>query len=119
MNNFDFKNTTHVVFGKDQIKQLSELIAPSEKVLVLYGGGSIKKNGVYDQVKSALKSHKWDEFSGIETNPQFKTLMKAVEKIKTEKYTYLLAVATVSQNPPKIAEPHRSKVSISHPYRQD
>lgn len=92
MNNFDFKNTTHVVFGKDQIKQLSELIAPTEKVLVLYGGGSIKKNGVYDQVKSALKSHKWDEFSGIETNPQFKTLMKAVEKIKTEKYTYLLAV---------------------------
>lgn len=63
-----------------------------KKILVTYGGGSIKSNGVYDQVVTALSEHNWDEFSGIEPNPQYDTLMKAVERIRAEGFDYLLAV---------------------------
>lgn len=92
MQNFTFENTTRVHFGESQIQQIANEIPVDEKVLVLYGGGSIKKNGVYDQVVSALKNHQWGEFSGVEPNPQYDTLMKAVDKIKAENYDYLLAV---------------------------
>ena len=60
--------------------------------MMTYGGGSIKKNGVYDQVMSALKGHSVIEFSGIEPNPHYETLMKAVEIIKREQVDFLLAV---------------------------
>lgn len=92
MNNFEFYCPTKMVFGKGSIAKLSELIDKDKKVLMIYGGGSIKKNGVYDQVKEALKNHKVFEFSGIEPNPTYETCMKAVEIVKKENIDFLLAV---------------------------
>ncbi|MFT5162712.1 MAG: NADP-dependent alcohol dehydrogenase [Alteromonadaceae bacterium] len=92
MNNFTFENTTRIHFGEGQIQAISKEIAKDKKVLLLYGGGSIKQNGVYQQVEKALSEHQWGEFSGIAPNPQFDTLMQAVAKIKTEGFDYLLAV---------------------------
>lgn len=92
MNNFSYHNTTAIHFGEGQIAAIAESIPKDKKVLVTYGGGSIKGNGVYDQVVTALKEHNWDEFSGIEPNPQYDTLMKAVERIRQEGFDYLLAV---------------------------
>ncbi|WP_094751853.1 iron-containing alcohol dehydrogenase [Psychromonas sp. CD1] len=91
MNNFTYHNTTCIYFGKGQISAVAN-IPKDKKILVTYGGGSIKKNGVYAQVKDALKGHNWDEFSGIEANPKYATLMKGVAKIKEQKFDYLLAV---------------------------
>ncbi|KXI24115.1 iron-containing alcohol dehydrogenase [Photobacterium sanguinicancri] len=92
MLNFTFHNPTKIFFGENQIAAIAKQIPADAKVLVTYGGGSIKANGVYDQVSSALKDHQWSEFSGIEPNPQFDTLMKAVAQIKEQGITYLLAV---------------------------
>ncbi|BDD01634.1 iron-containing alcohol dehydrogenase [Persicobacter psychrovividus] len=92
MNNFEFRNPTKLVFGKDQIAQLSTLIPAGAKVLMTYGGGSIKKNGIYDEVMAALKDFEVTEFSGIEANPQFSTLMKAVELIREQSLDFILAV---------------------------
>lgn len=92
MNNFEFYCPTKVVFGKGSISNLSQLIDKNKKVLMVYGGGSIKKNGVYDQVKTALKNHNVVEFSGIEPNPTYETCMKAVEIVKKEDIDFLLAV---------------------------
>ncbi len=92
MDNFTFENTTRIHFGEGQIKAISNEIPPDKKVLLIYGGGSIKNNGVYDQVVKALDNHLWGEFSGIEPNPQYDTLMQAVAKIKAENFDYLLAV---------------------------
>lgn len=92
MNNFEFYCPTKMVFGKGSIAKLEELIDKNKKVLMIYGGGSIKKNGVYDQVKNALKNHTVFEFSGIEPNPTYETCMKAVELVKKENIDFLLAV---------------------------
>lgn len=92
MIDFTFQNTTRIHFGEDQIKAIAGDIPKDKKILVTYGGGSIKGNGVYDQVVQALSDHQWDEFPGIEPNPQYDTLMKAVKKIKAEGFDYLLAV---------------------------
>lgn len=92
MNSFTFENSTRIHFGEGKIEAIADDIPKDKKVLVTYGGGSIKKNGVYDQVKEALKGHAWDEFSRIEPNPQYDTLMQAVEKVKAENFDYLLAV---------------------------
>ena len=92
MNNFDLYNPVNYVFGKGQISKLSELTPKNTKILIAYGGGSIFKNGVYDQVKAALPNHDIVEFGGIEPNPRFETLMKAVEIIRTEKIGFILAV---------------------------
>lgn len=92
MQNFEYYNPTNLIFGKGQIAQLTELIPSDAKVLMLYGGGSIKKNGVYDQVKEALKGHQWLEFGGIPPNPEYDILTQALEVIKKEQITYLLAV---------------------------
>lgn len=92
MNNFDFKNPTKIIFGKDTIAQIKNEIPKNAKVLLLYGGGSIKKNGIYDQVKSALKTVEVIEFGGIPANPEYAVLMKALKVIKNENITYLLAV---------------------------
>lgn len=92
MNNFEFYCPTKMVFGKGSIAKLEELIDKNKKVLMIYGGGSIKKNGVYDQVKTALKNHTLFEFSGIEPNPTYETCMKAVELVKKENIDFLLAV---------------------------
>lgn len=92
MNNFSYENTTRIHFGQGQIAAIANDIPKDKKILVTYGGGSIKSNGVYDQVVTALSEHNWDEFSGIEPNPQYDTLMKAVERIRAEGFDYLLAV---------------------------
>lgn len=92
MNNFEFYCPTKIVFGKGSIAKLSELLNKNQKILMIYGGGSIKKNGVYDQVKEALKGFNVIEFSGIEPNPTYETCMKAVEIVKKENIDFLLAV---------------------------
>lgn len=92
MHNFIFRNPVELIFGKGQISKLSEKIAPGTKVMMTFGGGSIFKNGIYDQVKAALKGVEVIEFGGIEANPDYSTLMKAVEICKKEKVDMLLAV---------------------------
>ncbi len=92
MKNFIFKSPTQIVFGRGTIAKLNELINQDEKILLTYGGGSIFKNGVYDQVKTALGDRKVVEFGGIEVNPTYETLMKAVEVARSEQVTFLLAV---------------------------
>lgn len=92
MNNFELYNPTRYIFGKDQTEKLADLIPNDAKVLMLYGGGSIKKNGVYDQVTAALTQHQVVEFGGIEPNPQYTTLLKALEIIKSQSIDFLLAV---------------------------
>lgn len=92
MNNFELYNPTNYIFGKGQTEKLATLIPQGAKILLAYGGGSIFKNGVYDQVKSALAGFEIVEFGGIEPNPRFETLMKAVEIIREHKLTFILAV---------------------------
>lgn len=92
MLNFELKNPTKIIFGKDTIAKLSEEIPTNAKILILYGGGSIKKNGVYEQVIEALKNHSYLEFGGIPANPEYEVLMEALKIIKNENINYLLAV---------------------------
>ncbi|GAD80025.1 iron-containing alcohol dehydrogenase [Vibrio ezurae] len=89
---FSYSNPTNIYFGQSQIAAIAQAIPIDSKVLVIYGGGSIKKNGVYDQVASALSGHQWQEFSGVEPNPSVETLDKAVDIVKKNKVDYLLAV---------------------------
>ncbi len=89
---YSYYNPTAIQFGEGQIKSIVNFISKDQKVLVVYGGGSIKKNGVYDQVKTALEGYTWSEFSGVEPNPSIETLNKAVEIIKNEKIDFVLAV---------------------------
>ena len=92
MQNFDFFNPTHIVFGKDRLRELDNLVPTSAKVLILFGGGSIKKFGTLEKVIDALKDRKNFKFEGIEPNPKFETLMKAVDIVKNENIDFLLAV---------------------------
>ncbi|AZN37092.1 iron-containing alcohol dehydrogenase [Iodobacter ciconiae] len=92
MQQFEFYNPVQIVFGEGQIAKLASLVPEKARVLVLYGGGSIKKNGTYTEVMEALKNHSVTEFSGIEANPTYETMMKAVAQIKAEKIDFLLAV---------------------------
>jgi NADP-dependent alcohol dehydrogenase len=92
MLNFELYNPTNYVFGKGQTEKLSKLVPANAKILLAFGGGSIFKNGVYDQVKAALKGNEIIEFGGIEPNPRFETLMKAVEIVKSQNITFILAV---------------------------
>ena len=78
MNNFTLFTPTKIRFGKGQIAKLSSEIPKDAKVLMLYGGGSIKRNGVYEQVLAALDGYDVHEFSGIEPNPAYETLVKAI-----------------------------------------
>lgn len=92
MQNFTYFNPTRIVFGKGMIGELPKLVPAGSRVLVVYGGGSIKKNGVYDQVTKALAGYTVCEFGGIEPNPEYETCMKAVALGKREKVDFLLAV---------------------------
>ncbi|MCX2837567.1 iron-containing alcohol dehydrogenase [Salinimicrobium sp. MT39] len=92
MRNFDFKNPTKIIFGKGQIAKLKEELPENAKILMLYGGGSIKRNGIYEQVKEATSGFEVVEFSGIPANPEYEVLMKALKVIKEENITFLLAV---------------------------
>lgn len=92
MYNFEYKNPVKIIFGKGEIKKVGANIPGDAKILLTYGGGSIFKNGVYDQVKESLKGFEVIEFGGIEPNPHYETLMKAVEIVKKESITFLLSV---------------------------
>lgn len=92
MENFTFHNPTRLHFGQGQIKQLSQEFPAEARILLLAGGGSIKANGVYDQVKTALGNRTVQEFWGVEANPDFDTLMRAVELVRREKLDWILPV---------------------------
>ena len=92
MNNFNFRNPTQLVFGKGTIAELGKLIPQEKRVMITFGGGSVRKNGVYDQVKAALAGHETIEFWGIEPNPSIETLRKAIALGKEKQVDFLLAV---------------------------
>ncbi len=95
MLNFDFQNPTRIVFGQGSIAKLGQMVPANARVLILYGGGSVLKNGTLAEVKTALAdggSRTVSEFSGIEPNPTFETLTRAVAQVKAESIDFLLAV---------------------------
>jgi NADP-dependent alcohol dehydrogenase len=92
MLDFIFHNPVKLIFGKDKLSHLQEEIPKEARILMTYGGGSIKKNGIYDSVMSSLSGRTVFEFSGIEPNPRYETLMRAVELCRKEKIDFLLAV---------------------------
>ena len=89
---FSYHNPTQIHFGPDSFTKLGELIPRSARVLLLYGGGSIKRNGVYDQVTQVLAGYSVVEFSGVEANPTLETLDRAVALVRAEKLDFILAV---------------------------
>lgn len=92
MNNFTFQNPTKLIFGKGTIAKLAKEIPTDKKLMITFGSGSVKKNGVYDQVVKALEGKKYVEFWGIEPNPTVETLRKAIQLGKENHVDYLLAV---------------------------
>lgn len=92
MLNFELYNPVNYIFGQGQIQKLNELVPQNAKILLAYGGGSLFKNGIYEQVTTALKGFEIVEFGGIEPNPRYETLMKAVEIIREQKIDFILAV---------------------------
>ena len=92
MFNFDFYNPTKILFGEGRIADLAKLVPADARVLLLYGGGSIKANGTLAEVHAALAGRSLHEFSGIEPNPSYETLMQAVELVRAERCDFLLAV---------------------------
>ena len=92
MLNFEFQNPTKLIFGKGSIAKIERQFSRPTKIMLTFGGGSVKRNGVYDQVIAALKGHEIVEFWGIEPNPKVETLRKAVELGKAEKVEFIIAV---------------------------
>ncbi len=92
MKNFNYKNPTKILFGEGEIANLSNEIPKNAKILMLYGGGSIKRNGIYEQVTEALKGYTITEFGGIPANPEYEVLLEAVAIIKEKQLDYILAV---------------------------
>ncbi len=92
MFNFTYHNPVRIFFGKDQIKKIDTQIPISAKILITYGGGSAVKSGLMEQVKSILGNRNYIEFGGIEPNPRYETLMKAVELVHSENIDFMLAV---------------------------
>ncbi|MDR3551794.1 MAG: iron-containing alcohol dehydrogenase [Clostridia bacterium] len=92
MDNFTLFNPTKILFGKGQLECMQQEIPAGAKVLILYGGGSVKRTGLLDRVKIALTSFDTVEFGGIEPNPEYETLMKAATLVRAEKFNFLLAV---------------------------
>lgn len=92
MDNFEFFNSTRILFGQGQIAALAQQVPADAKVLIVYGGDSIKKNGVFGQVTAALGNRQWVEFAGIEANPHYETCVEAVNLARREQVDFLLAV---------------------------
>ena len=92
MQNFEFFNPTKIVFGEKTIARLADLVPPDARVLILYGGASARKNGTLDEVEAALGNRQVNEFSGIEPNPSYETMMRAVTLVREQKIDCLLAV---------------------------
>lgn len=91
MQNFVLHNPTKIIFGKDRINELAKEIPKEARLMLVYGGGSIKLNGVYDQIRQALEGYSLIEFGGVEPNPDYDTLMQGVELARTQGVDYLLA----------------------------
>ena len=89
---FSYHNPTEIHFGPHSFAKLGALIPRDAKVLMLYGGGSIKRNGVYEQVTQTLARHEVVEFGGVEANPTLETLNRAVDLVRTRKLDFILAV---------------------------
>eukprot|EP01086_Lenisia_limosa_P012772 TRINITY_DN41358_c0_g1_i1.p1 TRINITY_DN41358_c0_g1~~TRINITY_DN41358_c0_g1_i1.p1 ORF type:complete len:391 (-),score=93.89 TRINITY_DN41358_c0_g1_i1:32-1204(-) len=92
MRSFDFYNPVEVIFGEDRVTELAKAVPKDAKVLLTFGQGSIKRNGTYDKIISALEGHTVIPFGGIEPNPEYDTLMKAVDIAKKEDVDFVLAV---------------------------
>lgn len=92
MDNFTFHNPTRLHFGRGQIAKISQELPSQARVLLLAGGGSIRENGVHSQVKAALGSRTVFEFFGVEANPDYATLMPAVELCRREKIEWVLSL---------------------------
>lgn len=92
MENFNFYNPVKILFGKNKIEELSSQIPNNSRILILYGSGSIKNNGIYEQVKINLQKFKTFEFGGIEANPTYEICMKAIDIIKNNNINFLLAI---------------------------
>ena len=92
MENFTFYNPTRILFGQGRIADLAREVPAGARVLIIYGGGSVVKTGTLAEVKTALEGFTLFEFSGIEPNPTYETLMQAVELARREKIDFLLAV---------------------------
>ena len=131
MLNFDFYNPTRILFGNGQIAALPKQIPTGARVLVVYGGGSIKQNGVFDEVMAALAGYEVTEFSGVEPNPSYETLMRAIEQVKAQQIDFLLAVgggsvidgtkfiaagALLAEDPWTILEKHGANVTMAMPF---
>lgn len=92
MKNFTFHNTTKIIFGRDQIPEIVNEIPKDNKVMIIYGGGSVKRNGSLEKVRGSLKDHTIYEFGGVEANPHYETLMQAVALVKDKGVDFLLAL---------------------------
>lgn len=92
MRDFEFYNPVKIIFGKNKIANIAEELKPYNKIMFTYGKGSIKRNGIYERVVSALEGKDFIEFGGIEPNPSYETLMKAVKLGKENGVDFLLAV---------------------------
>lgn len=92
MLNFNFYNPTRIIFGGDTIAEINDYVPTEAKVLMLFGGESARKNGTLAEVREALGAREIHEFGGIEPNPSYETLMKAVELIREQKIDFLMAV---------------------------
>ena len=86
MNNFDFCNPTRIIFGKETVSQLNDVVPADAKVMILFGGSSAEKTGTLDEVRASLGDRAVSEFGGIEPNPTYETLMKAVELIRVKRH---------------------------------
>ncbi|MDR0606493.1 MAG: iron-containing alcohol dehydrogenase [Bacteroidales bacterium] len=92
MRNFSFQNTTKLIFGEGSISKISSEIPHDKRIMLTFGGGSVKQNGVYEQVRAALANHNYMEFWGIEPNPKVETLREAIELGKRKNIDFILAV---------------------------
>lgn len=92
MTDFEFYNPVRIFFGKDQLYKIATQIPAGNKVMMIYGGGSIFRNGIYEKVREALKNFEVTDFGGIEPNPSYETAMRAVEMVKERQIDFLLAV---------------------------
>ncbi|HIC8274881.1 TPA: iron-containing alcohol dehydrogenase, partial [Klebsiella michiganensis] len=92
MQDFIYHNPVKILFGRDQISALAQEVPQGKKVMIVYGGGSVIKHGILKRVKESLTNTLVYEFGGVEANPHYETLMKAVEIVRAEKIDFLLAV---------------------------
>ncbi|MBI2258491.1 MAG: iron-containing alcohol dehydrogenase [Flavobacteriia bacterium] len=94
MNSFEYYNPTKIIFGKNQLSKLPQLINEfqAKKILLVYGGGSIEKTGLLNQIITQLSLFEIHLFKGVEANPEYRTLMKAVEVVREKQIDFILAV---------------------------